>query len=132
MDAVFPHNSHFSSCCVISSPDDSASVSHSSTGRRCLTGNETNNWLFITVFTDPSGSFSFIIAPNFASHNHSPRLGISHHHLYTLFCRGPDDSLATDPNACRNTHPAFSNLFGSFIGKGTCFGNDSYSSFFED
>src|SRR5690606_35302419 len=132
MDAVFPHNSHFSSCCVISSPDDSASVSHSSTGRRCLTGNETNNWLFITVFTDPSGSFTFMIASNFAYHNNSIRLGIFHQQLYSLFCRSIDDRIATDTNCCRNTQPCFRNLVGSFTGKGTWFGNDSYSFFFED
>jgi hypothetical protein len=56
VDAAFSHDLHFGSCGIVCSADDGAGMTHSATGRRCLSSDKSYHRFAVIVF-DPAGSF---------------------------------------------------------------------------
>src|SRR5690606_29044269 len=115
VDAVFPHDSHFSFCGIISATNDGTSMPHSSTWRGCLTGDKAHHRFLITIFADPTGCFRFIVATNFANHDDGVSLRLFHQQLNRLLGRSTDDGVSSNANCSRYTQSRFGNLVSRLI-----------------
>src|SRR5690606_19935566 len=132
MNAVFPHDSHFSFRGVIGTAYNGACMPHSSAWRCCLSCNKSYNRLFVTIFPDPTGCFRFVVTSDLTDHDNGICLGIFHQQLNGLLGRSTDDRVAPDTDGGGNAQTSFRDLVSRFIGKRTGLGNNPNPSFSKD
>src|SRR5690606_27152033 len=76
-DSALAHDLHFCSSSIIRTTNDCTSVSHTASRRRCLTCDETYNWLR-AVFFNPTCSLRFHATTDLTNHDDTFSFWIVH------------------------------------------------------